>query len=1363
MTENQSLALNKRAHISAADLGAEFETCRRLKGLDEAIDQFTTWTPWAALIGPADAIVRRALREGRVADVHHLLTRRWTRPFVFRILSTLLLAGEILEPDALSRALSALARLPAQLISTPDFDKARLWHERVLIVLEAAVVHPGLYAEASKVLAKHYPNAATASGASIWWVDEVGDLLARARALAERFSGQAVPVESDLPGEQSLEIVPDADPLNPALQEARESIIKANRARDEFNTNRNRAIAQLRMWTARAGQRLTDPLNAEVVADLEVSPHQLSSRPRPSPPAQRRLARLHAADRLRADVSVDWIIAWLNPALDPNRAIETLAGLCEETGRSEPFAEVLVLLAATFETAPGGSSDRAGRMMACARLADRFDPDLARNLYDRALQVSDEADIEALSYLAALCGVATAGVSGTPDERRGLAETLAERAGAVQASLGDEIDDHMPWSELLSACAVLHPPTALAVVGRWRDDGFVRITDLMDGLLDPAARPALSSATRSVTARLADRIPVDDLTTADTVEQFCRQNITGGTLRHLDRASAALEELDPFLVVGVWARRTIAAKATLRTDAPAIEEAPCREAAPDPELATLAEIEAEIAAAPVSGRRRYLDFDGVAGRVRRHALRVPTLKAMAASFRQDRSFGEFLVRSLPAWTGYPPVKDWARTGLAAWIIDALPRLFGLSYRDTDHLAALLDLTGLDAPGQIDLVLAGIEQHGEALKPEMLISLAGLTAVLSTPERRTELLGVLNARLGAGLGRPAQCPMVGMNAPHDEDEALGRFLFALMGDVDRRQRWRAAHAVRGLARSGQDGVLAALVRRLGAMSEPVFARPELAFYGLGARQHLAIALHRIAFETPAALLPHLPAVAAAALADEPHVVIKAFLKAAALELVTHGPEVLDAATVTDLTRVNVSPVPAISARRVERWNGRRRREGERYNFDDTDTLPYWYASAAAVFDLGLPQFCEMAERWILDVWGFPVDQWKWVAEPRNARFESLDTSLTSHRHGSEPTVERVARYVELHAMFCVMGELLQTTPEVDDGYGQSFNDWLSNYLLTEDPFWLADLADPPPIEPRFWGPVPGDDAADTVWLTRPEASRFEAETIYGERLVVTGSWSRHAGDRREYVHVNSALVSPATAHALARALQTAREPMDYGLPGSRDDLAITEAGYELSGWLGESHRDPRADADDEARAGVDRIPFRPFDDIVQSFGLADDVMAHGWCGSGETGLVLEYGCWATDDDGVGSDGWRGYASRDFVRRVLQERDRSLILEVRINREVGSGYSPRRRRSRQLFILDQSLGLAPALIDRTGPGPYWVRALGLAEAVDTYGRWLIHHIAELDARRLTSNAPPGVQEELLEAVARFNDHMRDRRPY
>ena len=48
-------------------------------------------------------------------------------------------------------------------------------------------------------------------------------------------------------------------------------------------------------------------------------------------------------------------------------------------------------------------------------------------------------------------------------------------------------------------------------------------------------------------------------------------------------------------------------------------------------------------------------------------------------------------------------------------------------------------------------------------------------------------------------------------------------------------------------------------------------------------------------------------------------------------------------------------------------------------------------------------------------------------PRKNRFSERNWVQSSNDHGSEPILERFSTYLERHAMFCAVGELMRTRP------------------------------------------------------------------------------------------------------------------------------------------------------------------------------------------------------------------------------------------------------------------------------------------------------------------------------------------------
>lgn len=163
-----------------------------------------------------------------------------------------------------------------------------------------------------------------------------------------------------------------------------------------------------------------------------------------------------------------------------------------------------------------------------------------------------------------------------------------------------------------------------------------------------------------------------------------------------------------------------------------------------------------------------------------------------------------------------------------------------------------------------------------------------------------------------------------------------------------------------------------------------------------------------------------------------------------------------------------------------------------------------------------------------------------------------------------------------------------------------------------------------------------------------------------------------------VRVRSALVSPSTASALVRALQSVDSSADYRIPDFGDDLEIDAPPYQLLGWLDRIERDTRIDEHDPLRNQTRDIEYRPSNRFVRTNELQ---FQYGhpskWTAQSGRVTVLEYDAWSdfrhSEDDRryrydeqVRSDGWRLLALRDVLRNHLKKMNLDMIVEIEITR-------------------------------------------------------------------------------------------------
>ena len=395
----------------------------------------------------------------------------------------------------------------------------------------------------------------------------------------------------------------------------------------------------------------------------------------------------------------------------------------------------------------------------------------------------------------------------------------------------------------------------------------------------------------------------------------------------------------------------------------------------------------------------------------------------------------------------------------------------------------------------------------------------------------------------------------------------------LSDVDARQRWRAAHSLRRLARLGGASTLSKIVGETGRRAESAFRGSKRAVC-LDRRQSLARHSprpHRV--KTPEAVAPHAIWLLDTALSDAfPHVLLRDYAADACRELVAGGQVALSARQTTDLENVNQSMLARGTKKRnygrsFEGPGRQQHRQERRFHFDGMDTVRYWYEPWLRAFEgLKPDEFLQAAERWIVDAWGVQDEEPYGSKEPRQGRFNERDWALGEREPGSIPTIEHHRTYLEWHTMWCAAGEILKTHRIAKPEYGDdnAVQELISWKKLSVPGIWLADLVGPRPLERERWRarvrePQSDDHISDerflaTMFVISPGFIVVDA--------YIQAQWAR----RREDVSIHSALVSRDTAPALLRALQTVEDSSDYYLCPEDHHLEIHEVDYTLLGWV-----------------------------------------------------------------------------------------------------------------------------------------------------------------------------------------------------
>lgn len=677
------------------------------------------------------------------------------------------------------------------------------------------------------------------------------------------------------------------------------------------------------------------------------------------------------------------------------------------------------------------------------------------------------------------------------------------------------------------------------------------------------------------------------------------------------------------------------------------------------------------------------------------------------------------------------------------------------------------LAGLSAAEQANIILSGIEQHRNRISADLLYTLTGMIAARTPDEDRAGLFDALLRRVESRTSHPPRVHLIGITPPQDIVDSVARCLFAAMGDMDRRVRWRASHAALILMR-GNDPAWDRLVSCLAKTEEPVFAGAP--FYHYAAREQLLIVLLRAAAESAPDVARYAPLVLETIRTDS-HVIIRELGRSVLMALEEAKVWLPSAEDYVFVQQLNRSQLDLIEPENSN-WQSKRqhRSEQRKYHFDSTDAIPNWYHPISRLFGMGMDDFLDRLEKWVHDKWGYGETATHWDQEPRLDRLRGQH-EYTSRRQGELATIERLSHYLEWQAMMCAVGEMIAEVPlaiSYDDA-NAALDEWIGRNLPTISPYWLNDLRTTPPLEQRFWGIAPIDppEQHDTVedreaqalaWSKTLVPTDFDLEINAVNKLVVAADFEVRWNHAIHSVQVHSALVSPSTAKALAQALANTRDRWDFALPNGSYGHDLDMPGFQLEPWLHETSRETKADDFDVRRGAVFGVPVRPIG-AAEIEDLTFDVTRSCWQSpTGESKIKISQ--WGNEDSANGY-GWRATSDRNFIIDLLNRLEKSLVFLVEISRQLKDVDFYNDRPQWLLYVFDANGALSRYERERRSLGRVLVRREGLEDSVDTLGRWMLHRIAELDQQHKTADRESGeiLSNEIEKLCAAFRQHKRE----
>ena len=982
--------------------------------------------------------------------------------------------------------------------------------------------------------------------------------------------------------------------------------------------------------------------------------------------------------------------------------------------------------AETAKQAQTSAEEKIKALMRFARLLFPISSDDAKCFFTDAINIAGDVNEEVIYELSLIKPFAQcASKNMSLSDKREVAKNLA----IVINDAGIRLDgnNHFPWAESVYALASIDVCFALAAIARWHDSSIVDMEETLPSLLDAALTNQIITPSQATSLSfLLDNFD-EELIFLILDQAKSNKNVLNKVIEHLSKEellrfgrgnrNQVYNKLQSYLsedTNGFWLDRLKKTTEFIKKNQIGEEDQPpisVREISNEEcfnnidwashRFITTDEILDVISSVSTATKKSgaFISISKILDRIRDYVAprdRAKHLEALS-NLKSDRVFGDELVQAIVKcidiwYTLSPAVRNWCSTHILQVIKDLILSIIQRYGSRQTVLQSLLNKSGATNQQICEALLETIELHVDSMNAYEVYAFVGEIGHYCTPSESEQIIKKYTKWLVNRIPDQDKEVWNPADIPDDIVSGLACFINALMGDIDVRIRWRAAHALRSLTGLGDTNTIKETITLYDKTNEESYRKLNAPFYWMAARLWLMIAIDRISGEVPSALncCGH-DLYKIACDNNFPHIIIRAYAKSAVLKLVHSGELVLDDAEIDLLEQVNQSPIDRKIKQR--KYNDIRNSKNHRFHFDSMDTLPYWYSGAIDLFaDISNEEFLTTAESWIIDHWCPNTEIWRWDEEPRKDRFSERSFSLVDHRHGSRPTLERFSTYLEWHAMWCSIGQIMQTRALAiyTEDYYDSFEAKLKRECLSIPPLWISDLRCPKPLEEKLWFTPHGNIK---LWLDNVQNQDFFDELgLFSDNdlLAIGGYHDTRSSDFALITRINTALVSPKTAPALVRALQSANDSHDYRIPPEGDHLEINQSKYILKGWINDTDQDIRIDEGDPIRYEIRNIEQKPSSETINVLNLKfifDGQVK--WVNDQDICFIYETWSDIPNNDAVDrryfdisvkSHGWRLKVTKDALDTFLNKVGFDLIIEVEITRRNKGDYEKETKKSR-----------------------------------------------------------------------------------
>lgn len=753
----------KSWNVADRDIAARFEAILYLAGPKAAHGDLMRWSPRSVSIRVAYVLVPQLIAAGKSASLRELLDERQVlQPWDLLIWTALAMAGESVDASAVE---SSLKRIRRRLIPDPEKFASSYgeddWQKNLLdTFIVACELGYRLSADQATLLAALEQILKVVEGkARRLYSFDFQRLNALYRCWLLRAKLLGLPSDAE---NFKLYLKSLAPPLSLPEEKPKGRKPKTKPRQDDRDDQRaeKKVLALFSVYAGRIAvlsasqsrqpitQSLLEPLGAITSSAWEFDQDHDSTYLRAI--AARAVMDLLIVPELKAaDLEPkayallrgrygDWLVLRRPHLWEPMRL---------RTSEANTLVQLISGAAKEVREARASASDKLETMIRLARLILPVSRADSEALFNDAVSIAKEIDREAVDQIEFVAAATEFARIDDQRERRRVAGNVFTFVSGASERLSSR---DFEWHAGVSALAALDLPCALAAVARWADDGTVKLETTLKALVPVALNRNLINAGQA--AALSRLIEDSDLT-------ICRDVAARATSGALRNGPAVLEEIakDALLFTsqpervhigkaileqipvaarrqGPWIARleeTVAfyeaqdkqkAPANPRSDrSPQLEQIQGesrKEFAFEPTgpFGAAAEIEKVLKAANESGL--FHSDRAILEKMMKASAdikeQIPFLNAVAslsddAVRSNDRA--EVISAAVKLWKGTPAIDHWCRNRLPQVLSDQFHGFVQWIKQGQTILPSMLQLTGLDARGQVDVILTGVAARG----------------------------------------------------------------------------------------------------------------------------------------------------------------------------------------------------------------------------------------------------------------------------------------------------------------------------------------------------------------------------------------------------------------------------------------------------------------------------------------------------------------------------------------------------------------------------------------------------------------------------------------------------------------------------